>query len=66
MATSGRGTGVVGYNVQTAVDAEHHLIVAHDGDAHRPPRAQLRRGQEHDFEALVMSVDARDWKPLIS
>ena len=30
MATSGRGTGMVGYNVQTAVDAEHHLIVAHD------------------------------------
>ncbi len=29
MATSGRGTGVVGYNVQTAVDAKHHLIVAH-------------------------------------
>ncbi len=28
MATSGRGTGMVGYNVQTAVDAEHHLIVA--------------------------------------
>ena len=24
-----RGTGIVGYNVQTAVDAEHHLIVAH-------------------------------------
>ncbi|HYU11067.1 MAG TPA: IS1182 family transposase, partial [Stellaceae bacterium] len=30
MATSGRGTGVVGYNVQIAVDAEHHLIVAHE------------------------------------
>ena len=30
MATSGRGTGMVGYNVQTAVDAEHHLIVAHE------------------------------------
>jgi transposase len=30
MATSGRGTGIVGYNVQTAVDTEHHLIVAHD------------------------------------
>jgi len=29
MATSGRGTGIVGYNVQTAVDAKHHLIVAH-------------------------------------
>ena len=25
-----RGQGIVGYNVQTAVDAEHHLIVAHD------------------------------------
>jgi transposase len=30
MATSGRGTGVVGYNVQTVVDAQHHLIVAHE------------------------------------
>jgi transposase len=30
MATSGKGTGMVGYNVQTAVDAEHHLIVAHE------------------------------------
>jgi transposase len=29
MATSGRGTGMVGYNVQTAVDTTHHLIVAH-------------------------------------
>ena len=30
MATSGRGSGVVGYNVQAAVDTDHHLIVAHD------------------------------------
>src|SRR5207302_9628398 len=30
MATSGRGTATVGYNVQIAVDAEHHLIVAHE------------------------------------
>ena len=29
MATSGKGTGIVGYNVQLAVEAEHHLIVAH-------------------------------------
>jgi hypothetical protein len=29
MATSGRGTRIVGYNVQIAVDAEHQLIVAH-------------------------------------
>jgi transposase len=26
MATSGRGSGVVGYNVQVAVDTEHHLV----------------------------------------
>jgi len=30
MATSGRGTGIVGYNVQTAVDSKNHLIVAHE------------------------------------
>jgi len=30
MATSGRGSGVVGYNVQAAVETDHHLIVAHD------------------------------------
>jgi len=30
MATSGRGTGIVGYNVQTAVDLQHHLIVSHE------------------------------------
>ena len=30
MATSGRGSGVVGYNVQAAVETEHHLIVAHE------------------------------------
>jgi hypothetical protein len=30
MATSGRGSGVVGYNVQIAVNTEHHLIVHHE------------------------------------
>src|ERR1700722_12212025 len=30
MATSGRGSGMVGYNVQVAVEAKHHLIVAHE------------------------------------
>jgi len=30
MATSGKGTGIVGYNVQTAVEPKHHLIVTHE------------------------------------
>jgi hypothetical protein len=30
MAMSGRGTGMVGYNVQAAVDAKHHMIVVHE------------------------------------
>lgn len=30
MATSGRGSGMVGYNVQSAVDTGHHLIVTHE------------------------------------
>jgi transposase len=30
MATSGRGTGMVGYNVQAGVDTKHHLIVTHE------------------------------------
>ena len=30
MATSGKDTGLVGYNVQAAVDTKNHLIVAHE------------------------------------
>jgi transposase len=41
MATSGRGSGVVGYNVQVAVDTEHHLIVAHQVTNNGSDRSQL-------------------------
>ena len=43
MATSGRGSGVVGYNVQAAVDTEHHLIVAHDVTMTGNDTSQLAR-----------------------
>ena len=41
MATSGRGSGVVGYNAQTSVDITHHLIVAHDVSNVGNDRSQL-------------------------
>ncbi len=41
MATSGRGTGVVGYNVQVAVDTAHHFIVAREVTNVGHDRAQL-------------------------
>ena len=41
MATNGKGTGMVGYNVQTVVDATHHLIVAHEVTNVGNDRAQL-------------------------
>lgn len=41
MATSGRGSGVVGYNVQTVVDTENHLIIAHEVTNSGSDRSQL-------------------------
>ena len=41
MATSGRGSGMVGYNVQSAVDTKHHLIVAHEVTNVGSDRSQL-------------------------
>jgi transposase len=62
MATSGRGTGVVGYNVQTAVDAEHHLIVAHEVTNLGHDRTQLeprsRKAQAAtDCEEITVLAD---------
>jgi len=36
-----RGSGIVGYNVQTAVDARHHLIVEHEVTNNGSDRDQL-------------------------
>lgn len=45
-----RGNGIVGYNVQTAVDAKHHLIVAHE---------VTTEGSDYD-QLTSMSLKARD------
>jgi len=43
MATSGRGSGVVGYNVQVAVETDNHLIVTHEVTTSGSDRSQLAR-----------------------
>jgi len=55
MATSGRGSGVVGYNVQVAVNTAHHLIIAHEVTNSGTDRAQLANMGVQAKEAL--SVD---------
>ena len=52
MATSGRGSGVVGYNVQIAVETEHHLIVTHEVTNSGSDRAQLANMGRQAREAL--------------
>lgn len=59
MATSGRGSGVVGYNAQAAVEIDHHLIVAHDVVQTGSDRAQLTAMGQKAKEALgVDELDA--------
>jgi transposase len=53
MATSGRGSGVVGYNVQVAVDIEHHLIVTHEVTNVGSDRSQLARMARKAKAALL-------------
>lgn len=55
MASQGKGTGVVGYNVQTAVEAANHLIVAHEVTNLGSDRHQLTRMAEQAREALGTS-----------
>jgi len=52
MATSDRGSGVVGYNVKTTVDTENHLIVAHEVTNVGSDRLQLARAAKEAKAAL--------------
>jgi transposase len=52
MATSGRGSGMVGYNVQSAVDTEHHLIVTHEVTNSGTDKAQLSHMAKRTKAAL--------------
>src|ERR1700693_3267780 len=52
MATSARGSATVGYNVQTAVDAKHHLVVTHEVTNQGTDRAQLSSMSQQTQEAL--------------
>jgi transposase len=59
MATSGRGSGVVGYNVQVAVDTKHHLIVTHEVTNVGTDRSQLANVAKQTKVTLgVESLDA--------
>jgi transposase len=62
MATSGKGTATVGYNVQIAVDAEHHLIVAHEVinqgyDRHQLAPMALKAQQATGCEQIIALAD---------
>ena len=62
-----RGNGIVRYNVQTSVDAEHHLIVAHEVTNKGSDRGQLtpmaRQADEAmDAEDLIVIADAGYFK----
>ena len=52
MISQAKGSGLVGYNVQTAVDAKHHLIVAHEVTNIGNDRAQLNKMAQAAREAM--------------
>jgi len=49
-----RGTGIVGYNVQTAVDTQHHMIVAHEVTNNGSDRQQLANMAKQAKTALTV------------
>lgn len=52
MATHGKGTGLVGYNVQAAVDTDSHIVVAHEVTNVGHDRTQLARMSRQAKEAV--------------
>jgi len=59
MTTSGKDTGIVGYNVQAAVDTENHLIVAHEVTNVGTDRHQLSNmAEQARTEMGVETLDA--------
>jgi transposase len=59
MATSGRGSGLVGYNVQIAVETKHHLIITHEVTNVGTDRSQLSSVAQQAKAALgVQKLDA--------
>ncbi|SIT50751.1 hypothetical protein BN2476_930049 [Paraburkholderia piptadeniae] len=65
MATSGRGSGIVGYNVQVAVDTKHHLIVEHEvtniGNDHGQLGRMAASRKERDGQAEAEGAAARGY-----
>ena len=74
MATSGRGSGVVGYNVQVAVDTESHLIITHEvTNVGSDPVAQQEEEQiqhdeksDDDLECGLADIDGLGGEELAS
>jgi len=58
MATSGRGSGVVGYNVQVAVDTVNHLIVTHEVTNTGSDRSQLAN-VAREAKAVLQSITSK-------